>query len=98
MKYDEIRNRFDQHGYSFFDNGAYNVNLYGIRSGYNVVNEYDDILGICFRDDFNNEVCIESRGTTKPGLHWLKNEIGGLNGTFILQPGQYRSLLDFWQT
>jgi len=89
MSYEEVKNRYQTDGHRFYDDGVFNVNLYGIRNGYEIVDEFNDILGICFRDEFNNPNCIESKGTTKPGLKWLKDKIGGLGGTFILQPGQY---------
>lgn len=95
MRYDEVKNQIESLGYRFYDSGVFNVNLYGIRNGYDVVDEFNDVLGICFRDEFNNPVCIESKGTTKPGLHWLKNRKGNINGTFILQPGQYKKCWTF---
>lgn len=91
--YENIKKLYDQHGYKFFD-GKYAINLFGIRKGYEVVNEFDDILGIAFRDSFGNPVMIFHEGTTKPGYHWLKNKKGNINGTAILQPGQY---LNCWK-
>lgn len=95
MRYDDVKRMYESKGHRFYDDGAYNVNLYGIRNGYEIVNEFNDTLGICFRDEFNNPVCIESKGTTKPGLKWLKDKIGGIGGTFILQPGQFSKCWTF---
>ncbi|WP_420581945.1 hypothetical protein [Reichenbachiella sp.] len=88
MIYSEVKELFEALGHRFYDHGAYNVNLFGIRKR-GSVNEFDDILGIAFRDDMGNPVVIEHKGTTKPGLYWLKSKKGNANGTAILQPGQY---------
>jgi hypothetical protein len=69
------------------------VNLYGIRNGYQTVDEFNDVLGIAFIDEFGNKGVIEAKGTTKPGLYWLKN-VGNKNGVAILMPGQHEKC---WQ-
>ncbi len=46
---------------------------------------------MAYLDDFGNETLLLFKATTKPGLHWLKNSLGNINGTAILIPGQYRS-------
>lgn len=94
-RYQEVKALFEEKGYRFYDDGPFNVNLYGIRNGYSIVDEFNDIIGICFRDELNNEVCIESKGTTKPGLKWLKDKKGNMNGTAILIPGQYSKCWTF---
>lgn len=91
MIYSEVKALFETLGHRFYDKGAYNVNLFGIRSGYDQVDEFNDVLGIAFRDDQDNPIVIEHRGTTKPGLYWLKQKMCNANGTAILQPGQYPS-------
>jgi len=89
MIYSEVKALFECHGHRFYDKGSYNVNLFGIRNGYDTVNEFNDILGIAFRDDLGNPIVIEHRGTTKAGLYWLKSKMGNANGTALLQPDQY---------
>lgn len=89
MIYSEVKALFECLGHQFFDAGAYNVNLFGIRRGLDRVDEFNDILGVAFRDDQGNPICLEHKGTTKPGLYWLKNRKGNINGTAILQPDQY---------
>jgi len=88
MIYSEVKVLFECLGYRFYDNGAYNVNLFGIRR-LSKVDEFDDVLGIAYRDDFGNGIVLEHKGTTDPGLYWLKTKMGNPNGTFILAPGQY---------
>jgi hypothetical protein len=89
MTYKEVQRIFEVHHHVFFDDGEYNVNLFGIRKGYQVVDEFNDILGVAFRDENGNPVVIEHRATTKPGYYWLKKKLGNINGTAILVPDQY---------
>lgn len=89
MIYSEVKTLYQVHGYRFYDSGKFNVNLFGIRNGYDTVDLFNDILGIAYRDEMGNPVVIESKGTTKPGLHYLASKMGSANGTAILQLGQY---------
>jgi hypothetical protein len=89
MTYEEIKQRYVQKGYPFYTK-PYDVNLYGIRSTSAVVDEFNDTLGIAYTDLFGNEINLEHRGTTKPGLYWLKNKKGNVNGTAILVPDHYK--------
>lgn len=91
--YEEIEALYEQHNYRFFK-GEYALNLFGIRRGYETVNEFNDVLGVAFTDSFGNDVTIFHEGTTKPGLYYLKNKLGGKGGTAILIPGQY---LNCWK-
>jgi len=92
ISYNDLRLIFQIKGHAFFDSAPYDVNLYGIRTRKtDVVDEYNDILGIAFKDDFGNQINWQHRGTTKPGLYWLDDiRKGNVNGTAILIPGQYR--------
>jgi hypothetical protein len=89
ISYNKVKSMYAEKGWKFYDSGAFNVNLFGIRNGYDVVDEFNDILGIAYVDDFGNEVVVTHKGTTKPGLYYLKNKLGGNNGTAILIPGYY---------
>lgn len=89
MIYSEVKALFETLELRFYDKGIFNVNLFGIRSGFDQVNEFNDQLGIAYRDEFGNGQVLMHKGTTKPGLYWLKNKKGNVNGTFILAPGQY---------
>lgn len=89
LTYSNIEKTTKRKGYKFWT-GKYNPFLYGIRSRSMVVDEWNDILGICFEDDFGNKINLMHRGSTKPGLYWLKKKMGNVNGTAILIPGQYR--------
>jgi hypothetical protein len=48
---------------------------------------FNDLIGVSYLDAFSNKQCLIFKGTTKPGLRYLKDELGNPKGTFILQPG-----------
>lgn len=75
--------------YPFYDSGKFNINLFGIRDSSNIVDEFNDILGVCYIDDFGRTNVIAVRGTTKPGAYWLGGKMGNEKGTFILKEGFY---------
>ncbi len=91
ITYQKLKLIYEAKGYAFFDNGSYNLNLFGIRSSSPLVDEFNDVMGIAYRDEFNNEQLLIFKATTKPGLYFLKKKLGNARGTAILIPGQYRS-------
>lgn len=88
LSYDAIADISRTKGYPFWE-GKFDINIYGVRSNSLQVNEWNDVLGVVYKDDFGQKVNIQHRGTTKPGLYWLKNKMGNINGTFILIPDFY---------
>lgn len=84
--YHDIKSLYKQHGYPFRE-GTFNVNPFAIRARDMVVDEFNDIIGVVFIDNFLNYQCLTFKGTTKPGLYYLKNKLGNIDGTFILKPG-----------
>jgi len=90
LSYDDVKQVFLNKGYTFFDTGSYNLNLFGIRSGHPRVNEFNDWIGIVFKDALGNKQAIGFKASTDPGYYWLKHQLGNINGTAILCPGQYR--------
>lgn len=86
---------FQQKGYAWFDKGAYNLNIIGIRKNNpsnKITNLYDDVIVI----DYNTEVSHKRQIfniTTEPGTYYMKN-LCNPNGTAILVPNQYRGC---WQ-
>jgi len=91
LNYQDLMELFASKGYAFFDTGSYNVNIFGIRSSEPIVDEFNDVLGVAYKDDFGNVEVELFKATTKPGLYWLKHRLGNIDGTAILVPGQYRS-------
>ncbi len=92
MTYQEIRNLYVREGWPFFEK-PWALNIWGIRSGYKV-NEWDDLLGVAFTDEHGSQVCISAEATTKPGLYWLKNKMGSVDGTFVLGKGYYKNCFE----
>lgn len=91
LTYDQIKDQIKSKGYSFFESGPYDVNLYGIRNRSTQVDEWNDVLGVAFTDNIGNKHNLMHPGSTKPGLYWLKKKMGNMNGTAILIPDQYRA-------
>ena len=92
LDFSSIFQAYSRKGYRFYDSGKFNVNLFGIRNSENIVDEFNDILGICYIDDFDRPVVIAIKGTTKPGKYWLgEKHVGNEDGTFILKEGYYQS-------
>lgn len=91
VNYDILSNIYQQKGYAFFDSGSYNLNVFGIRSGDLLTDEFNDLIGVAYRDDTGNKQLLTFKSSTKPGYYWLKEKMGNMNGTAILIPGQYRS-------
>lgn len=91
ITYEMLAEVYEQKGYIFFDTGTYNLNLFGIRSKDLLVNEFNDYIGVAYKDDLANPRVLVFQASTKPGYYWLKKAVGNLNGTAILVPGQYRS-------
>ncbi len=88
LTHEYIRSLYARYYYKFLTR-PYEINLFGIRSKKLLVNEFDDVLGIAWEDFYGMGQCLAFRGTTDPGLYWLKNKLGNINGTFILAPNFY---------
>jgi hypothetical protein len=90
LNYQQVQAVLLAKGYRFFDRGIYNLNLFGIRNASLEVDSFNDWLGVAFRDEWANPHCLLFRGSTKPGLYYLKQGMLHKKGTAILIPGQYR--------
>jgi len=92
FSYENIMNIFDRKGYNFYDgNKPFNINIFGVRMAVDT-NEFDDYIGIAFRDGDLKETVLVWPATTDPGKYWLEHPLNS-DGTFILVPGQYPG---FW--
>ncbi|WP_289054147.1 hypothetical protein [Carboxylicivirga marina] len=88
--YNILKTAYLQNGYVFFDKGAYNLNIFGVRDSDQTADVFNDVIGVAYRDEFNNPVVIMMISTTDPGASFLGEKMGNSKGTAILQPGQYR--------
>lgn len=87
--YLQIKDMYLKKGYKFYDSGAYNVNIGGIRNPSTEVDKFNDLIFVAYLDEFRNQQCLLFAATTKPGLTYLKDKLGSADGTAILIPGQY---------
>lgn len=92
LTYQYIELLYEERQYPF-NTGDEFANLFGIRSKDLLLDQFNDILGVAYVDEFGDEHCLVFDGTTKPGLHYLRGELGNPEGTFILAPGFYK---DCW--
>lgn len=87
---DTIQDAYKRKGYIFFDNNTpYNLNIFGIRSTVRKAGEWDDMIGVVYRDsqlNWQNHLYV---ATTDSGKFYLRNPLNK-NGTAIMIPGQYR--------
>jgi hypothetical protein len=87
LNYDLLEGAYKKRSFVFLKR-PYEVNVGGIRSKNPVVNEFNDVLFIAYLDGFGQKQCLCFKGSTLPGLYYLKNKLGNVKGTFIVQPGQ----------
>lgn len=76
-------------GYEFFSTPrGYDLNIVGIRTSDDNVNQFNDLLCVLYCDeDFINLFAFPA--TTDPGWYWRENPMN-VDGTAILKEGQYR--------
>ena len=92
ITYNDIKYIYQFSNYEF-NQSKYNINLFGLRHAPEV-DAFNDLLGVAYMDEFENEHCLLFKGTTKPGLYYLgEGRVGNQDGTFILAPGFYK---DCW--
>ena len=85
-----FENLFKNKGYAYFTNGAYNINIIGVRaSGAVITNSFDDILLIIYKTPTGTWNRQLYQITTDPGQFYM-NKPCNSKGTAILVPGQYR--------
>lgn len=85
-----FENLFKNKGYAYFKNGAYNLNIIGVRaSGAVITNSFDDILLIIYKTPTGTWNRQLYQITTDPGQFYM-NKPCNSKGTAILVPGQYR--------
>ena len=91
-----ILDQIESLGFKVFENGPYDLNLFGIRSKNRTANEFDDLIGCAYLEGRTWRVQYWP-ATTDPGT--LKGELATKNpkGAAILAPGQYRGAYKIWQ-
>lgn len=74
-------------GHTVFTNGDYNLNIIGIRNPVPVVNKFDDMICVVYKEN-GQWITRSYPATTDPGTYWLANPMK-VTGTAIMVPGQY---------
>lgn len=93
LTYELVRSLYAKKYYTFLTR-PYELNIGGFRGKDLVVNEFDDVIFVAYKDFYGMGQCLTFRGTTDPGLYWLKNKKGNPNGTFILAPNFYEDCFE----
>lgn len=89
---EKLKRAMDLRSYKFFENGAYNVNIIGIRNSSTagkVTNRFDDTITISYKNEDGEWQYHEFDCTTDPGMFYMEDPIVDEKGTAILKPGQY---------
>lgn len=92
MMVENYQKVFINKGYSFFEQGDYNLNIVGVRNDSGDASKFDDFIKLFYKVD-GEWVCDVYAATTEPGTSILRSPIKAVRhkGTAILVPDQYRS-------
>ena len=88
---EQLKRALSSRNYKFFESGAYNLNIIGIRNSeteHKVTNRFDDLITLSYKNDKGEWQYHEFKCTTDPGTHWVENVLNE-DGVAILVPGQY---------
>lgn len=88
---DVVRSEFSRLGYAFFESGAYDLNLIGLRASSDESNLFDDLIVCVYKDEASEWQVKKWAATTDPGRPWLAKPMRSI-GCAILVPGQYRGV------
>lgn len=77
-------------GYRWYETGAFNLNIVGVRSRNSESNKFDDFLLVAYKDASFQWVLKEYQITTDPGKPGLLSP-SNPKGTAVIVPGQYPS-------
>ncbi len=79
---------FKHHGYAFFEEGEYNLNIFGVRY-LEKVNTFNDFIFVVYKNESKQWVIKQFECTTEAGVDYLKDPMNN-KGTGIMFPNQYR--------
>jgi hypothetical protein len=89
--YNFFKDYLETNGYEFYDKGSYNLNIIGVRTSEDFVNNtFSDTMYVVYKDSKDNHVVKSYVITTFAGVHYFKYPMNPA-GTAILKPGQYLS-------
>lgn len=87
----------EEKGYVFFDDGIYNLNLFGVRSANReqAADRFDDVIGVAYKSREDGWLLEAFEATVDPGVAHMTQPVFDAaikDGTAILAPGQYRGV------
>jgi hypothetical protein len=91
LQVDHVQEIMTKKGYTFFENGQYNLNIIGVRSKKREAGAFEDFICCLFKDSNDKWVSHYWAATTDAGTYWLKNPMSK-KGTAILVPNQYKGV------
>lgn len=86
---ESVRSAYEHNGFKFYNEGPFDVNIFGIRSNGRESNKFDDMIGVIYQDDKLEWNLKKYNATTDPGRTYLLSPLNK-SGTAILVPGQYK--------
>ena len=95
--YQKLKQSITNKGYSFFDDGDFNLNFIWVRNDLHATNHFTDDLHIAYKEN-DEEKVLSVKCTTKPGLKGsLLNPltVAGATGTAVIKEGFYRGAWQF---
>lgn len=91
----DFKKLFEKKGYTYFDNGSYNINIIGVRANKNInKNDFCDFIVVEFLNSDGNLCQYRFHATTTPGIASLVNPVNP-KGCAILVPDQYKGAFTF---
>lgn len=86
--YKFLKKVYQHKRFRFFE-GAFNINIFGIRNAKRIIDTFNDIIGVAYMDDNQNPRVFWCYGTCDPGLPWVTTPMDQTLGTAAIVPGQY---------
>lgn len=86
-----IQSIYEEKGYKFYDDGAYNLNLGAVRFNRRITNRFDDRAWAIYKDDTGHWMVDAFNITTDSGFYYIKDPLH-IDGCAILPPGQWKGL------
>lgn len=90
LEYHLVKSVYQNKEYDFFEDGQYNLNIFGVRTENKTADFFDDFIGVCYKNANDEKICQVFKATTDAGTYWLKNP-ENKKGTALLVPNQYKS-------
>jgi len=87
---EQLKALYAEHGYAWFDEGDYNVNLFAFRAPSREAGEFDDCIGAAWKENGHWQLRLMPC-TTDPGGPLLERPVNPA-GAAIVKAGQYRGV------